>query len=64
MATDLRPTPATDEPRPSVEQVPALEHRVLWLATSIVHHATRSARTPRASRWGVTRHRAHRWSRS
>src|ERR1700723_1477514 len=39
MATDVRPIDIEDAPRPPVEQVQALERRVLWLATSIVHHA-------------------------
>jgi pyruvate dehydrogenase E1 component len=39
MATDLGPIQAEDEARPPVEQLEALERRVLWLATAIVHHA-------------------------
>ena len=39
MATDVGPIQAEDEARPPVEQLEALERRVLWLATAIVHHA-------------------------
>src|SRR3954470_18096056 len=45
MSAAAAPT-AHDESTPSIEVLDAVQRRVLWLATSIVHHANKVRETP------------------
>ena len=42
----------------------ALERKVLWLSTWMIHNANHLRPAATASRWAVTRRRAPPWSRS
>jgi pyruvate dehydrogenase E1 component len=46
MATDLPTVPPVAAPTASLEVLDEVQRRVLWLATSIIHHANRVRQTP------------------
>ena len=53
-----------DSSRVVPDHLQEIAEKVLWLSTSIIHHATAYARTPADSRSEATRPPAPRWSRS